>query len=84
MLIDTSGLLCCHHRGEPQHADAVALFKTARQRLIHNYILAEFIPLCRVRGLNMKAVLDFMVDLLDNPHVEVVWVDRRLHQSAID
>jgi uncharacterized protein len=29
MLVDTSGLFCCHHAGERQHADAVRLFRSA-------------------------------------------------------
>jgi hypothetical protein len=30
MLLDTSGLLCFHHRAEPQHAEAVDFFRAAR------------------------------------------------------
>jgi len=29
ILLDTAGLLCCYHAGEPQHADAVTLFNAA-------------------------------------------------------
>ena len=29
MFLDTSGLLCYHHRSEPQHKDAVAFFLAA-------------------------------------------------------
>lgn len=63
MLIDTSGLLCIHHKDEPLHAQAVALFKQARQRVIHSYILAEFVPLCQARGLNRSAALAFAKEL---------------------
>ncbi|RMG45615.1 MAG: PIN domain-containing protein [Acidobacteria bacterium] len=83
MLLDTSGLLCYYHAGEPQHADAVALFHAASTRLTHNYVLAEFIPLCQVRRLNRARVLAFAIDLLDNPHVEIIWVDEALHRSAL-
>ena len=47
MLLDTSGLLCYHHRDERQHAHAVTLFRTAPVRLTHNYVLAELVPLCQ-------------------------------------
>jgi hypothetical protein len=93
-LLDTSGLLCslrsptpsaygCYHAGEPQHADAVTFFNAATARLTHSYVLAEFVVLCQSRGLNRTRVLNFSVDLLDNPHVEIVWVDEALHRSAL-
>jgi len=46
-------------------------------------VLAEFVPLCQTRGLNRTRVLAFAADLLDNPHVEVIWVDETLHHSAV-
>jgi predicted nucleic acid-binding protein len=46
-------------------------------------VLAEFVPLCQARGLNRAGALSFAVDLLDNPHVEVVWVDEDLHRAAL-
>lgn len=83
MLLDTSGLLCCYHAGEPQHTDAVTFFNAATARLTHSYVLAEFVALCQSRGLNRIRVLNFSADLLDNPHVEVVWVDETLHRTAL-
>ena len=43
MLLDTSGILCLHHKSEPFHARARILYKQAHIRLIHNYVLAEFV-----------------------------------------
>jgi predicted nucleic acid-binding protein len=83
MLLDTSGLLCCYHAGETQHADALTFFNAATTRLTHSYVLAEFVALCQARGLNRARVLTFAADLLDNPHVEIVWVDETLHHSAL-
>jgi predicted nucleic acid-binding protein len=83
MLIDTSGLLCYFDESNLRHTDAVEFFKAARVRLIHSYVLEEFVALCQSRGLNRIRVLDFSADLLDNPHVEVVWVDETLHRSAL-
>ena len=83
MLLDTSGLFCCFDEKDPRHDDAVALFDTAPTRLTHSYVLAEFVPLCRTRGLRRAPSLAFAADLLWNPHVEVVWVDEALHQSAL-
>ena len=83
MLLDTSGLFCCFDEGDSRHDDAVALFEKAPMRLTHSYVLAELVPLCHIRGLNRRRSLAFAADLAANPHVEVVWVDEALHQSAL-
>jgi predicted nucleic acid-binding protein len=83
MLLDTSGLRCCHHAGEPQNAEAVRQFNSASRRLTHGYVLAEFVALCGARGLNRLAALDFVADLVDSPDVEVIWVDEILHRAAV-
>ncbi len=51
MLLDTSGLLCLHHKAEPFHDQARPLYKQAHIRLTHSYVLAEFIALATVRRL---------------------------------
>jgi len=81
--LDTSGLLCYYHHDEPQHADAVAFFDATTMKLTHSYVLAEFVPLCQARGLNRAGALAFAADLLDNPQVELVWVDEFLHRAAL-
>lgn len=83
MLLDTSGLLCYLDGDEERHGDASTLFRAAPERLTHSYVLAEFIPLCAVRGLSRTRALTFAMDLLDNQHIEVVWVDDRLHRNAL-
>src|SRR5688500_12046982 len=83
MLLDTSGLLCCHHAGEPQNAEAVQFFNAASVRITHSYVLAEFVPLCHTRGLSRMPALEFLGDLVDNPLVEVVWVDEELHEAGL-
>ena len=59
MLLDTSGLLCYFDSKETRHNDAVALFNNASQKMTHSYVLAEFVPLCLVRGMNRAATLSF-------------------------
>ncbi len=82
MLLDTSGLLCFHHKAERRHADAVQLFRAAPLRVTHNYVLAEFIALAQARGLPRKPALDFLTELEANSAVEVVFVDPDLHAAA--
>lgn len=83
MLLDTSGLLSYFDVADARHADAVTFFRLATRRLTHSYVLAEFVPLCHVRGLNRAGALSFSVDLLNNPQVEVIWVGDSLHRAAL-
>lgn len=84
MLLDTSGLLCYVHRNEPQHQEAVQLLNSARRKsLTHSYVLAELIALALIRRFPRPAVLAFVMDLLDNPDIETVWVDEQLHREAM-
>lgn len=84
MLLDTSGLLAFFDVGAKQHRDAVIYFHSAPHRLVHSYVLAEFIPLATVRGHPRAPLLDFVGKLQQNPLVEVVYIDEVLHQSALE
>lgn len=83
MLLDTSGLLCLLHRDETQHAAAVKLYAGAAFRLTHSYVLAEFVPLAQVRGLARDLALEFSQRALESDEVELVWVDKSLHEQAV-
>lgn len=84
MLLDTSGLLCYIHQNEPQHQEAVQfLSSTNKKFLTHSYVLAELIALALIRRFPRPAVLTFVIDLLDNPDIETVWVDEQLHREAM-
>ena len=83
MLLDTSGLLCYFDIGDARNREAAAHFKSAHEWITHSYVLAEFVPLCRTRGLNITGALAFAVRLLDNPLIEFVWVDEKLHRAAL-
>jgi len=82
MLLDTSGLLCYFDENKLRHQDAVTFFDLAPNKMTHSYVLAEFVPLCLVRGMNRLKTLMFLSDLTDNPLVEMVWVDEELHRGA--
>ena len=83
MLLDTSGLLCVHHKDESQHSQALTFFQAASTRMTHSYVLAEFVPLCHVRGVPREAALSFVTTLIDNPLVDMIWVDEILHRAAL-
>jgi predicted nucleic acid-binding protein len=83
MLLDTSGLLCLHHKPEPFHEQARILYKQARIRLTHSYVLAEFVALATIRRLPRMPALTYINDLLENPDIETIWVDETLHREAM-
>nr|WP_081431080.1 PIN domain-containing protein [Moorena bouillonii] len=84
MLLDTSGLLCYIHRDEPQHKKAVQLVDDAGSKLLtHSHVLAELVALALIRRFPRAKVLEFVVDLVDNPDIETVWVDEQLHREAM-
>ena len=61
----------------------MALYANADRRLVHNYILAEFVPLAQTRGLPRLLTLELSQNLLTDESVEVVWVDDQLHGQAL-
>ena len=83
MLLDTSGLMCLFDRRDFRHQDALDFYNAASVRLTHNYVLAEFVTLTQVRHAPRAEALAFVVDLFDDPEVEVVWVGELLHQGAL-
>lgn len=84
MLLDTSGLLCLLHRAEAFHHQAGTSYRAAPVRFTHSFVLAELVALANVRGLPRMAVLEFLIDLLDNPDIETTWVDEALTREALD
>ncbi|MFM2060451.1 MAG: hypothetical protein RLZZ507_121 [Cyanobacteriota bacterium] len=84
MLIDTSGLLCLHYPTEPLHSLACTAYKKATVRLTHSYIIAEYVALANARRFPRSSILAFVIDLLDNPDIETVWINESLYRKAID
>lgn len=82
MLLDTSGLYSFFDDKDFRHANASAFTESANVRITTSYVLAEFIPLCQVRKLKRRKTLEFVETLVENPLIEIVWVDETLHQEA--
>ncbi|MCS6918787.1 MAG: PIN domain-containing protein [Fimbriimonadales bacterium] len=83
MLLDTSGLLCVLDKSETRHSIASSLFDSPRPKIVHSYVLAELIPLCRSRGVPAERAVEFSFALMSNPLVKVIWVDEAVHQAAL-
>ena len=82
MLLDTSGLMCLLNEKDWRHADAVRLYHATQLHLVTNYVLAEYVALAHVRGLSRQQTLAFSDAVLRDPNVEIVWVEKSLHQQA--
>jgi uncharacterized protein len=75
VLLDTSGLLCYLHQNELKHQEAMQLLNSAKKPLTHSYVLAELIALALIRRFPRARVLSFVMDLLNNPDIQTIWVD---------
>jgi predicted nucleic acid-binding protein len=83
VFLDTSGLLCYLHKNEPCHQEAVQRLNHATIALTHSYVLAELVALALIRRFPRIAVLNFIIDLLENPDIQTIWVDELLHRKAL-
>ena len=83
MLIDTSGLYRYFNKQSAHHDAAKTFFQSALERVTHNYILAEFVALSNIRGLDRKTTFDFSSWILDTPLMDVIFVDGALHSKAL-
>src|SRR5260370_1296779 len=63
---------------------AVAAYRSARVRLTHGVIVAEFVALAQVRGIARSLSLQFVADLMQNPDIEVVWPEHSRNRKALD
>lgn len=83
MLLDTSGLLCLINRDEPWHDAAREFLDAAERRVVHNYVLAEWIALAHARKVPRPTALGYAAELTEDPAVDVVWVGEELHRAGL-
>lgn len=85
VFVDTSALYALLDRDDENHAEASQIWAHLLERghplLTHNYALVETFALVQ-RRLGLEAVRALHQDLL--PVMEVLWVDRDLHQAAVE
>ena len=84
MLLDSSCLLILHQSQNVLHAQAVEYFGVARRRVIHNYLVAEFVALIHARKIPREEGLRYAHDLVKDPTVEAFWVTKELHDAGMD
>jgi predicted nucleic acid-binding protein len=83
MLLDTSGLMCLFDQREVRHAFAIRHYESATQRLVHNYVFAEFVALAIARRAPLADALRFIEAIHRADEIETVWVDPQVHESAM-
>ena len=56
--------------------------------MTHSYVLAEYIALANARRFPRSSALGFInalinnPEIVNNPEIEIIWIDKALHQSA--
>jgi len=83
MLIDTSGFLCVLDNRDRRHQDAFAIYRSAATRLTHNYVIAELIPLAITRKFSRARTLEFLVELMNDPQITIIWTDDLMTEKAL-
>lgn len=83
MFLDTSGLFCIHDLRDRRQSAATNHFRQARNVITTNYVLTEFVALAQARGVPRTNALKILRDLVSVQRVEIVWVDEKLHASAM-
>ncbi len=84
MFLDTSGLLCLYDPRDAFHQTAVREFRRDDRFLTHNYVLAELVALANARNFSRQEMLHRIRNLMDNPLVELLWIDEPLHRAGLD
>ncbi|MDQ3219826.1 MAG: hypothetical protein M3Q26_03625 [Acidobacteriota bacterium] len=52
--------------------------------LVSDYVLSEFIPLCRTRGLKRIQTLAFVEEILYSPFIDKVWTTEFHYLEALN
>ena len=84
MFLDTSGLFSLYDSHDVSHDAAVREYRRAERCWTHSYVLAELVALVHARRMPRQDAIDYMRDLLDDPLIEVLWVDELRHRAALD
>lgn len=82
MLIDTSGWFCIMDDTDHRYETAKRCVQTARRRLTHSFIIAELTALSHARGIPKASLIRVTNEILDDPAVEIIWVDESIAMSG--
>lgn len=83
IFLDTSGLLCLFDASDAKHQTAKTYFDIAVNKIVTNYVVAEFVALAHARRMPRSTALEFVVDLHHSSEVMMIYLDDQLHQVAL-
>ena len=83
MLLDTSGLLALLDAREPMYQQARNLYSLETVHTTHGFVLAELIALANARGIPAAPVVQFVMTLMANPDIQIIWPDESLTAQAL-
>lgn len=84
MLLDTSGLFALCNQAEPDHQATGAIPAAALRQLTHSIFVAEFIALSQARRFPRHLAIQFILGILRNPDINIVWVGEDLTVRGIE
>ncbi len=84
MFVDTSGFFSVSDKAEKHHHEASRIYNQSWFRLTTNYVLDEFVALAAARKLSREKILAFSEEILIDETVEIVWVNKDLHTTAVE
>lgn len=82
IFLDTSAIVALANRSDARHAEARAVVESVpdpAEFLTHNYVVTEAFALLH-RRLGLRVALRFAEE---SSIFDIVWVDRRLHETAV-
>lgn len=84
MFIDTSGWLILFDKKSSQHSKTLELYRSRNSKVTHSYVIVELVSLAISRRHTLSRIVDFVVDLLNDGSVEVVWIDEEDSLKALE
>ena len=84
MLIDTSAWLIMFDKNNPQNKRTVDLYLSGNIRITHNYVISELISLAMARRHHLSRILDYVIDILNDSKIEVLWIDETYTWKALN
>lgn len=84
MLIDTSGWYCLFDDADSRNPKALNFYQSAEFRWTHSFCIDELVALLEARKQNRARSLNFILDILNDSEIQIVWVDEELVRRGME
>ena len=71
-------------KNNPQNKRTVDLYLSGNIRITHNYVISELISLAMARRHHLSRILDYVIDILNDSKIEVLWIDETYTWKALN